>query len=128
MSGLPPATPLSASSLTFVHENPIPRALQHTPGTQTAPVYPVANPQPSPIQLKAFYTTSKTSEATRRTAPFTGKALSAYPGSHSCQVLRGQAWQEVHKVKEMGSLLRAQGMALITFSRPECLRCWPGMR
>ncbi|KIM77606.1 hypothetical protein PILCRDRAFT_91045 [Piloderma croceum F 1598] len=75
MSGLPPATPLSASSLTFVHENPIPRALQHTPSIQTAPVYPAANPQPSPIQPKTFYTTSKTSEATKKTTPFTGKEL-----------------------------------------------------
>jgi len=52
MSGLtidPPATPLSASSPTFVYENP--------------------------VQPKAICTPSVTSAATRRTAPFTGKEL-----------------------------------------------------
>ena len=110
MSGLiidPPATPLSANSPTFVYENPFP---MDPPGAQ-APVHPAANPQPTPVQPKAICTTSVTSAATRRTAPFTGKELfELVQAAIAVKFFEAKHGEKGHKVKEMGTLLRAQGI------------------
>jgi hypothetical protein len=130
MSGLPtapPATPLSASSLTFVLEKP---ALRDTPSMQTAPVHPDANPKPTPMQPNAFYTPSQTSVATRRTTPFTGKELfELIQAAIAVKFFKAKHGKKGHKLKEMGTYLGHRVyLALITYSRPKCLRCWPGMR
>ena len=95
----------------FLMENPISRAPQHTLGTQMAPIHPAANPQPSAIQPKATSTPSKTSAATRRTAPFTGKELfELIQAAIAVKFFEAKHGEKGHKVKEMGSLLRAQGI------------------
>ena len=104
----PPATHLSASSLTFVLENP---TLGDTSGIETAPVAPAANPHPFLIQPNAFDTPSQTSVVTRRTIPFTGKKLfELIQAAIAVKFFEAKHGKKGHKLKEMGSLLRAQGI------------------
>ena len=72
---------------------------------------PQSTQQLTHSQPKAFYTTSKTSEATRRTAPFTGKELfELIQAAIAVRFFEAKHGEKGHKVEEMGSLLRAQGI------------------